>query len=138
MKKNGVFKFGLLLLILISVTSCVSKKDMIYFQNDEVISNELHKNYALVISTNADPVTGEPLISTSDQKRHWEIYKGQTSDGGKTWKWYAITKNSTTDNLRPNIPSNPGGKRIILWTRGNLKTFNNYRLDVWGLAEDRE
>jgi len=51
MKKNGVFKFGLLLLILISVTSCVSKKDMIYFQNDEVISNELHKNYAPKIQT---------------------------------------------------------------------------------------
>lgn len=91
----------------------------------------------VVISTNADPQTGKPLISKADKKRHWELYKGQTADGGKTWKWTAITSNSKVDNLRPNIPSNPGGKRIILWCRGDMTTFTDYRLDLCGLAEDR-
>jgi len=91
----------------------------------------------VVISTNADPVSGKPLISTTDQKRHWELYRGKTADGGKTWKWHSITSNSNLDNLRPIIPSNPHGKRIILWGRGTLTTFKNYRLDICGLAEDR-
>lgn len=91
----------------------------------------------VVISTNANPVTGKPLISQTDGKRHWELYRGKTNDHGKTWQWSAITSHSTTDNLRPNIPSNPGGKRIILWCRGTLTTFTNYRLDLYGLTEER-
>ncbi|MCP5535757.1 MAG: glycoside hydrolase family 88 protein [Akkermansiaceae bacterium] len=92
----------------------------------------------VVISTNADPVTGKPLVSKADHKRHWELYKGTTSDDGKTWKWTAITSNSTVDNLRPNIPANPGGKRIILWCRGELTSFVNFRLDLCGMTEDRK
>ncbi len=92
----------------------------------------------VVISTNANPVTGQPLISAADQKRHWELYRGKTSDGGKSWKWTAITSNSSVDNLRPIIPSNPQGKRIILWARGDLKSYTNYRLNICGLTEDRD
>ena len=51
MKINCLYKSVLLFLALITVSSCVSKKDMIYFQNDETISNELHKNYAPKIQT---------------------------------------------------------------------------------------
>ena len=51
MKINYLYKFVLLFLALITISSCVSKKDMIYFQNDETISNELHKNYAPKIQT---------------------------------------------------------------------------------------
>ncbi len=51
MKINYLYKFGLLFLALITVSSCVSKKDMIYFQNDETVTNELYKNYAPKIQT---------------------------------------------------------------------------------------
>jgi len=51
MKINYLYKFVLLFLALITISSCVSKKAMIYFQNDETISNELHKNYAPKIQT---------------------------------------------------------------------------------------
>jgi hypothetical protein len=34
----------------------------------------------VVISTNADPGTGQPLISQSDEQRHWELFDGRTSD----------------------------------------------------------
>ena len=91
----------------------------------------------VVISTNADPVTGNPLISHRDRERHWELFRGHTTDGGATWTWNAITRDSTSDNLRPNIPSNPGGKRIILWCRGTLKTFTDFRLDVCGMTDNR-
>ena len=90
-----------------------------------------------MISTNADPATGSPLISKADQKRHWELFRGKTTDSGKTWNWNAITRDSTVDNLRPNIPSNPGGKRIILWARGELRTYTDFHLDIHGLTEPR-
>ncbi len=51
MKKNYVLNFSILILLLVTATSCVSKKKMIYFQNDEAISNELLKNYAPKIQT---------------------------------------------------------------------------------------
>jgi len=91
----------------------------------------------VVISTNANLSTGKPLISKTDQKRHWELYRGKTSDKGTSWTWTALTNNSTVDNLRPIIPSNPGSKRVILWCRGNLTSFKNYRLDIYGLIENR-
>ncbi|MEO7100817.1 MAG: glycoside hydrolase family 88 protein [Luteolibacter sp.] len=90
-----------------------------------------------VISTNADPSTGTPLTSKTDQKRHWELFRGKTTDGGKSWSWTAITHDSTADNLRPIIPSNPGGPRITLWTRGRLKTYTDFHLDVFALTEPR-
>lgn len=46
MKNTQIFKIMFVFFIALSTTSCVSKKDMIYFQNDDVISNELLKNYA--------------------------------------------------------------------------------------------
>lgn len=91
----------------------------------------------VVISTNADPATGGPLVSKADGQRRWELYRGRTADGGKSWKWTAITRDSAADNLRPVIPANPGGKRVILWCRGSLTSYTDYRLDVCGLTESR-
>ncbi len=91
----------------------------------------------VVISTNADPATGEPLMSQADGLRHWELFRGTTSDGGATWAWHALTRDSTADNLRPVIPARSGSKRIVLWCRGDLISYTNYRLDVCALTEDR-
>ena len=45
--KNNYLRITFILLVsLIICTSCVSKKDMIYFQSEEVISNETLQNYA--------------------------------------------------------------------------------------------
>ena len=46
-----------------------------------------HDPNTVVISTNADPVTGESLISSADGQRHWELFQGVTSDAGQTWSW---------------------------------------------------
>ena len=75
------------------------------------------------ISTDADPITGQPLISAADHQRHHELFRGATADGGRTWKWIPITANSTTDNLRPLVPIWPGGTTALVWMRGTYKTI---------------
>ncbi|WP_111709662.1 polysaccharide biosynthesis/export family protein [Lutibacter citreus] len=70
MKNNKLQLIFVLLCLLVATSSCVSKKKMIYFQNDEVITNELLKNYApkiqsddiLNITVNGfDPETAKPF-----------------------------------------------------------------------------
>ncbi|MCF7669686.1 MAG: BNR repeat-containing protein [Verrucomicrobia bacterium] len=85
------------------------------------------------ISADAHPVTGEPLISAADGKRHYEIFEGRSSDAGRTWEWEPITMNSTEDNLRPIVPAWDRPKTALLWLRGSYSTYTDYRLRVMGL-----
>lgn len=78
----------------------------------------------IVISTNADPVSGAPLVSAADGIRHWELYKGTSNDNGKSFTWHAITKDSTQDNLRPVIPVNKENDDLYLtWMRGKYVSY---------------
>jgi hypothetical protein len=72
----------------------------------------------LIISTDADPVSGQPLISQADHKRHHELFIGRTRNRGATWSWKALTCDSTEDHLRPIILKYPGDKLILVWMRG--------------------
>jgi hypothetical protein len=87
------------------------------------------------LSTNADPKTGAPLVSTADQQRHWEIYRGTTTDDGATFTWTPVTQNSTADNLRPIVPiwSAARDRTILLWLRGTYRRYQDYDLDVVAL-----
>src|SRR5260370_828484 len=76
----------------------------------------------VIISTDADPVSGQPLISVADQKRHHELFIGRTHDQGVTWSWKALTRDSKEDHLRPIIAKRPGEKLILVWMRG---TYTN-------------
>ena len=87
------------------------------------------------ISTNADPVTGEPLISGLDGERHREIFRGVTPDGGASWTWTAVTRDSDVDNIRPIIPNGETDREIVLWLRGKLYTYTDYDLDVVGITD---
>ncbi len=80
------------------------------------------------ISTNADPTTGKPLVSSSDGQRHYELFEGVTSDRGQTWTWTAVTSNSTSDNLRPIVPKWNRQSRALLWLRGSMRSFTDYDL----------
>jgi hypothetical protein len=87
-------------------------------------------------STNVEPTTGKPLISGADGKQHYEIFHGVTSDGGKSWKFEAVTKNSTLDNIRPTVPKwgkEGKGRTAVLWLRGKLETYTQYQLQVVAL-----
>jgi hypothetical protein len=83
----------------------------------------------VVISTNANPETGEPLVSDADNRRHYEIYEGRTEDAGASWSWKHITRNSTVDNLRPIVPKSDA-IRTVLWLRGLYRDFTDYDLQV--------
>jgi hypothetical protein len=84
------------------------------------------------VSTDADPATGAPLVSAADGRRHWEIFAGATGDGGRTWRWQAVTRDSAADNLRPIVPRGNGGE-ILLWLRGRYRSYTDYDLEVVGL-----
>jgi hypothetical protein len=80
----------------------------------------------LFISTNAHPVSGEPLISAADGLRHWEVFEGRSADGGETWDWTPVTQDSTADNLRPVVPRAAGGRTLLLWLRGTYTSYVAY------------
>jgi len=84
------------------------------------------------ISTDADPASGEPLVSSADGQRHYEIFRGETADGGESWQWRALTADSPVDNLRPIVPVWPGGT-VVLWLRGTLRTYTDYDTAVVGM-----
>ena len=89
------------------------------------------------ISTNVHPATGDALVSTTDDRRHHEIYEGVTTDRGANWTWTAITANSTVDNLRPIVPIWNDRDIALLWLRGTYTTYHDYDLDVVGIISDR-
>jgi hypothetical protein len=91
----------------------------------------------LVISTNADPVTGAPLISDVDHERHYEIFEGKSSDGGRTFSWRALTKNSTVDNIRPIVPAWESNQRVVLWMRGTYTTYTDFDTQIVGVIQTR-
>ncbi|MCC6588534.1 MAG: BNR-4 repeat-containing protein [Bryobacterales bacterium] len=91
----------------------------------------------LYISTNADPKTGAPLISRTDSKRHWEIFRGRTLDSGRTWQWTAITHNSTADNIRPVVPRWQSKRIALVWLRGAMRHYIDYDLEVVTQIENR-
>ena len=88
------------------------------------------------ISTDADPVRGTPLISAADNKRHWEIFRGKTSDGGASWNWTPVTGDSDRDNIRPVVPAGLVGKTAVIWLRGTMRHPKDYDLEVVGLVTD--
>ncbi len=84
------------------------------------------------MSTNADPVTGSPLISSADGKRHWEVYRGFTNNNGASFTWTPITANSTSDNIRPNLPYWDSQNTALYWLQGTYTTYTDYNLDAVG------
>ncbi|HKZ30760.1 MAG TPA: BNR-4 repeat-containing protein [Vicinamibacteria bacterium] len=87
----------------------------------------------VLVSTDADPTTGAPLVSAADGKRHWEIFRGTTPDDGLTWQWQAVTRDSTADNLRPIVPRSDARDELLLWLRGRYRSYTDYDLEVVGL-----
>lgn len=94
-----------------------------------------HSPDTVYISTNSNPETGLPLVSSGDGKRHFEIFKGRTTDMGKTWKWTAITENSKFDNIRPIIPISSDSKTVVLWMQGSYTTYCDYNTKIVGIID---
>lgn len=88
------------------------------------------------ISTSSDPGSGRPLISATDGQRHFEIYKGVTVDGAKTWKWTAITRDSSVENIRPICRVVDEKRAILLWQRGTYTTYTRFDVKVVGVIDE--
>ena len=86
----------------------------------------------LYISTDADPVSGKPLISAADNMRHYELFRGERSANGK-WTFTAFTRNSTFDNLRPLIPKWSDRRTALVWMRGAYKANQGEWYRRWSL-----
>lgn len=94
------------------------------------------------ISTDADPVTGEPLVSAADGQRHRELFRGRRFEegDGEAWEWTAITRDSLADNVRPLVSKAAigsgdeavGGVRALLWLRGKMTSYTDYDFDAVG------
>jgi hypothetical protein len=72
-------------------------------------------------------------VSAADGKRHWEIFRGETRDEGRSWRWQAVTRDSTGDNLRPIVPRTGRRDELLLWLRGRYRSYTDYDLEVVGL-----
>jgi hypothetical protein len=87
----------------------------------------------VVISTDADPVTGQALVSGSDGRRHWELFDGRRQPDG-AYVWTPLTANSTRDNIRPVMTANGRGASALAWMRGTYRTYNDFQLEVVGVV----
>jgi lysophospholipase L1-like esterase len=85
----------------------------------------------IYVSTPIDPRDGNTL-------RVHEIFKGVTSDRGETWRWTAVTSNSSVDNLRPVVCSWGEEARAILWFTGTMKRSQHYNCEIVGMVERSE
>jgi hypothetical protein len=81
----------------------------------------------LYLSTSYDPT------DTTLNLGKREIFKGVTTDNGLTWKWTAITKNSTRDNMRPIVPAWNKNNIALLWCRGSYTSAQIFDAAVVGL-----
>lgn len=88
----------------------------------------------LYISADVHPATGQALVSSADGKKHYELFKGTTTDPGAEWTWEYITKNSSADNIRPIVPNWEDGT-VLLWCRGTYTTYTNWDTDIVGLFD---
>jgi hypothetical protein len=89
-----------------------------------------HDTNVVYISTPFDPRDQSPLA------KH-EIFKGVTGDGGATWQWTAITKNSSVGNFRPIIPVWDADHTAVLWFRGTMDRSQRYDAAIVGIIESR-
>jgi hypothetical protein len=84
------------------------------------------------LSSEVNPVTKAQLIG-ADGVRHYEIFKGVTTNGGLSWNWSPVTFNSTQQNVRPIVPKWNATNTALLWMRGTYTSYTNWNMDAVGL-----
>jgi hypothetical protein len=91
-------------------------------------------NPVYISSNAADPFKTADTTDVPLRLHHrYEIWKGSTSDGGRTFAWQPITANSPTDNLRPYVPRNHGAHPALIWFRGVYRTYTSHDCEIVGM-----
>jgi len=65
----------------------------------------------------------------------YEIWKGLSTDFGKTFQWTPVTSDSHEDNLRPYVFKDHGFRNHIFWFRGRY-SFTRYDTRVVDIFEE--
>ena len=82
----------------------------------------------VVISTDAHPTTGAPLLNPPGVRVH-ELFVGTRRDG--RWIWRSLTKSSAASHLRPIcVADDVANTTWVVWLRGRYETYQKYRLEV--------
>ena len=115
--------------------SCLYSSELDYTGNVTLDPGDPDTVY---ISSNVEPKSGAPLLSRADGNRHYEIFRGTTTDGGASWSWTSITTDSSADNLRPIVPVGSGDNSVLLWLRGTYRAYTDYNLAVVGVIARRQ
>ena len=76
-------------------------------------------------SSNVDIASGRPTRSGI-----FEIYRGVTADGGRSWAWSPLTRDSAANNLRPIVPPAHKDPVCVLWFRGRYTTYTDFQTEV--------
>lgn len=66
----------------------------------------------------------------------FQLYRGESNDGGKTWDYTRLTHDLTGDNPRPTVVRDSDFKESVLRLRGRYNTFRDYQTDVVGFFEN--
>ncbi len=86
-------------------------------------------------SANVDPDTGAPLVSAADGRRNFEIFRAETSNGGATWSYRQITRDSSCHNFRLSVIPWDENHTAVMWMRGYYdKWYFNANNKGWDTA----
>jgi len=80
------------------------------------------------ISSDVDPQTKNKLP-------HYEIFEGVTYDGGNSWSWSSLTRESTRDNIRPVATRALGKQTALVWMRGIYSAYTSYNTSIVGIPD---
>lgn len=88
---------------------------------------------AVFISTDVDPTTGK------DSGGKHEIYRATVGadDDVASITWTAVSTDSPVRNIRP-VVLRDGDTRVVLWNRGEFRSYTSYQMDSVGIVEKVE
>jgi hypothetical protein len=82
----------------------------------------------MVVSTPLHPETDAELSN-------YELFLGETSDGGASWDWTALTPDAEQWNIRPLLPEWNDERTALVWMRGAYRTFTDWDTQAVGVAD---
>lgn len=88
----------------------------------------------VIFSSNHCPLSNNPLISTADGRRHYELFLGRIDPSGRTLTLGALTADSREDNIRPVFGRRyGGGADWLLWMAGSYRSYTDFATDIRGI-----
>ncbi|MEO5803498.1 MAG: immunoglobulin domain-containing protein [Verrucomicrobiota bacterium] len=92
----------------------------------------------IYFSANVDPAANTPILSAADGLQHFEMFRGQTTNGGTNWTYAQLTSNSSCDNFRPTAVKWDAQHSAVFWLRGKLNTWTDYDVAIVGMIFQNE